>query len=458
MIAALRFAILVLCLAASETVVSARAAQSAMMGMKIDHVSTDSGVTEIVVTGSRFILLPNGTLSCSQRIPRERKILEVQLGSLGRFKVEKEDDFSVVASSPRLDLIFQGDSLVIFRARVDLTIRFKGLFKPAYRYEKEGRQIFIDGTGGFGLFPVMPVSRPVAGAGSPGLEAEYRLAAGDELWVSIFPPRAANPARTAQAIAHEGTASVPYPPNDVIRADARYCKVLAIHAYFWSDVPDSLKPKTGKYANRPNPWLTPLHIPYDLREFTRVRDEAHRLGMKVVVYLSPYYSTAPDIGAEMRRVVHDYQVDGLYFDGISMDFRKSYRIVRQAREILGGDRILYVHCTSDPLGSGRIYCPFIDSYADYILRGEAGRQGLDLFDFLRWTVSGSNISNAVGYWCYYGSTGQQGYVNRVPTEDDIDAALGAGVRIWRTGQAWSSQPRELARFDKYYFQRARSAR
>ncbi len=142
----------------------------------------------------------------------------------------EKGDFSCVASSRQLDLIFQGDSLVIFRPRVDLTIRFKGLFKPAYRYEKGGRQIFIDDTGGFGINPIMPESEPLAATGSPAVEGGYRLTAGDELWVSIFPPRPANPVRMAQAIAHEGTASVPYPPNDVIRADARYCRVLAIHA------------------------------------------------------------------------------------------------------------------------------------------------------------------------------------------------------------------------------------
>ena len=186
-----------------------------------------------------------------------------------------------------------------------------------------------------------------------------------------------------------------------------------------------------------------------MEEFIRVRDEAHKRGMKVVVYLSPYYSTAPDIFAEMQRVLNEYKVDGLYFDGISMDFRKSYAVIRRAREILGDNRILYVHCSSDPLYDGRIYCPFIDTYADYILRGEPGVWGLKLDDFLRWTLSGYNISNAVGYWCYYGSNQQQGYdaelspsrastSRSVPTTEPIDAALRNKVYIWRQGQGWSS--------------------
>jgi len=121
---------------------------------------------------------------------------------------------------------------------------------------------------------------------------------------------------------------------------------------------------------------------------------------------------------------------------------------RAARDRLGEDRILYIHCTSDPLGSGRIYCPFIDTWADYILRGEAGRQGLELEPFLRWTISARNISNSIGYWCYYGSTGKPGYVNQVPTSEEIQVALKTGARIWRTGMV------ELpggARFDREYY-------
>jgi len=211
------------------------------------------------------------------------------------------------------------------------------------------------------------------------------------------------------------------------------------------------------------PFAAAKHVPLDMKDFIRVRDEAHRGGMKVVVYLSPFYSTAPDIFAEMRRVLDEYQLDGLYFDGISMDFRKSYAIARQARAILGENRILYVHCSSDPLDDGRIYCPFIDTYADYILRGEAGVWGLKLDDFLRWTISGYHISNAVGYWCYYGSNRQQGYdagtpksgayVDALPTTEHIDAALRDKVLIWRQGQSWSeTKPKDsLAAYDKEYY-------
>ena len=138
--------------------------------------------------------------------------------------------------------------------------------------------------------------------------------------------------------------------------------------------------------------------------------------MKLVVYFSPYYYkqvqriAGDDFVAEMKRAIQEYRVDGLYFDGISMDFRQSYRIIREARRLLGDKGVLYVHCSIDPLGI-EIYCPFIDTYADYILRGESGR-GQQRRNSYRWTVSGYNISNTVGYWCYYGFDRQAGLCER----------------------------------------------
>jgi hypothetical protein len=298
----------------------------------------------------------------------------------------------------------------------------------------------------------------------------YDFSAGDETWVSVFPPRPYNWNRAFEALEHDGGEGAnAYPTNEQIAAAAKYCKVLTLHAGIWQDIPQDLKvklspvPRYKQYVHGSMPFAATKHVPLNMAEFIRTRDEAHRLGMKVVVYVSPFYSTAPDIYAEMRRVLSEYQLDGLYFDGISMDFRKSYEVITRAREILGDDRILYVHCSSDPLNDGRIYCPFIDTYADYILRGEPGVWGLKLDEFLRWTISGYNISNAVGYWCYYGSNRQQGYnasapragkyFNTLPTSEHIDAAIRNKVFIWRQGQDWSKPETKdaLAAFDKEYY-------
>jgi hypothetical protein len=458
-----------------------------VMGMRIVSVTEQAGRIAIATTGARFELEGQETILCWQRIPRDRRVLQISFAqAVGPYHIQKKNEFSCTVSCQAGTLTFQGDSLVILRINKDTKISFQGFFRPAYHFEKAGKWISMDADGGFGIYPVerKSLSTPVFTKLPWGLN--YTFAGGDEAWLSVFPPRPYNWNRAFAAIEHDGLPAEytpaqlegagAYPSNHLIQAAAKHCKIYTLHAYIWQDAPEEVKERltpilhTEAYAGHPQPWLTPKHVPLDMREFTRVRDEVHMYGMKLVVYLSPIYSSAPDIFAEMQRVLDEYKVDGLYFDGISMDFRKSYSVIRRAREILGDNRILYVHCSSDPLDDGRIYCPFIDTYADYILRGEAGVWRLRLDEFLRWTVSGHNISNAVGYWCYYGSNRQQGYdastpksgeyFDTVPTSGMIDAALRNKVFIWREGQQWSlaGSKEALAKFDQDYYSKVEQLR
>ncbi len=450
------------------------------LGMRIDSVIQKGELITVTTTGAKFQIDGQRAIRCWQRIPREREVLRVSFEKpVGPFRIVRKDRFTCTLSCQAGELTFHGDSLAIMKLNGTVKAVFQGLFAPAYHFEKQGKWILIDGEGGFGIYPVAKKTTGSPAAFTPPWEITYDFVKGDEAWLSVFPPRPFNWKRAGEAIEHDGLSEEStaaqfegegaYPTDAEIQDAAKHCKVLALHAYVWQDAPEDVKARmipikhTEKYAGYPQPWLAAKHIPRDINELNRVREEAHRDGMKVVAYISPFYSAAPDIVVEMQRVLDEYKLDGLYFDGISMDFRKSYAIIRRAREILGDDRILYVHCSNDPLGDGRIYCPFIDTYADYILRGESGVWGRQLDDFLRWTVSSYNIGNAVGYWCYYGSNQQQGYgaaapksgdyVGNIPGEQSIDAALRNKVFIWRQGQEWN-QPNKRDRlrvFDEHYY-------
>ena len=116
--------------------------------------------------------------------------------------------------------------------------------------------------------------------------------------------------------------------------------------------------------------------------------------MKFLVYFSPYYSNAPDLLVEMKRVLYEYDVDGLYFDGwlgVRDDFRAGYHLMRRARALLG-ERILYLHSSSEPFGTCSVYLPFVYAYADYVLSGEAGRSGLEMDEFGWWTEAEGNLA------------------------------------------------------------------
>jgi hypothetical protein len=417
------------------------------MGMRIDTIAQNDEGARVVTTGAEFVLERTGRIRCFQRIPERREVAQIEIPpETSPLKLEGQTDFACLFSGRGITLTFQGDSLLIVKADHDLKLGVKGLFKPAYRADKEGKWLFIDGKGGLGIYPT---SEKMTGSPDAG-QSPWRLACamqkGEEIWISVFPPRPYNWKRAyGDLMAHEGSeAPYVYPSTALIQSTARYCKVMVVHSRFWP-------------GGDREPWKIAEFVPKDRKEFDRVRDDLHRAGMKFVPYFSPYYYSGKDFFAEVRRALDDYKVDGLYFDGVTMDFRTSYEIVRRTRQMLGDDRILFRHCTTDPLASARVYCPFIDTYCDYIYRGEAGRAGLELDDFLRWTLSGYNISNAVGYWVYTGSTGKPGYVRQAPTRDHIQAALRHEVRLPRTEigyeehLGWEPNDGHLALFDQYYY-------
>ena len=158
--------------------------------------------------------------------------------------------------------------------------------------------------------------------------------------------------------------------------------------------------KTLKECYNDASWACYNYEPVDESELMRVVDTSHSLGMRVIPYMSPFYSSAKGkyFVEKVKEMLGKFRMDGVYFDGVSSDILYSYRMVREIREVLG-DKILYVHCTSDPLMSTTIYCPFIDTYADYILRAEHIKSFTD--EYLRYVISGYNISNSIGYICYY---------------------------------------------------------
>lgn len=416
-----------------------------IFGMKIEQVSNKEEGVEILTTGAKFLLQDDGILHSWQRIPAEREVakLKIPLENFP-FEITEENGFTVVFSGQGLDLVFQGDSLVIIRPKKEFDIFFTGLFNPVYQAGKEGKWIFIDSVGGFGVYPVEKKQTQIPEVNNVPWNLKYSLTAGEEIWFSVFPPRPYNWERVFEQVAHTGKQEEPYSPDDLISSAAKHAKVFALHSFFWP-------------GGDREPWLIPSFIPSDMNEFIRVRDEVHKNGMKFVVYMSPYYSTAPDFFAEMKRALEEYEVDGVYFDGISFDFRESYRIIRQAREILGNEKILYVHSSTDPFNSITLYAPFIDTYADYMLRGEAGRPaGTELEDFLHWTVSGYNISNTIGYWLHYGSgeIGQPDYVFTLPSGEDIDSALANHVYFCWSDTMYRDAPTErLEEFRKEYYQK-----
>lgn len=419
--------------------------ESVLMGMKLEKVREEKSGIQVVATGSEFLISWDGVIRCFQRIPSRHEVAKVRLPQdVLPLRLGKKNVFSCQVMGKNFSLIFQGDSLMILRPSQATQILVEGLLEPIYRVYREGTGFFITQTGGFGVYPINKVKTNEPDFQKTPWEIKYNLTSGNDVWISVFPPRPYNWQRAFEPLAHEGGGDPHeekyfYPSDSTIRSAARYCDIFVVHSFIWPG------------GNQP-PWLIPKFVPTNMEKFNRMRDIVYATGMKIVLYMSPFYYSGNNFFGEMHRVLKEYKVDGVYFDGVSMDFRKSYRTVRKARQILSSERILYIHCSTDPLGYVDMYCPFIDTYADYTLRGEAGRAGQSLDNFLRWIVSGYNISNAVGYWCRHGSTTDKtGYVYVVPTSKEIDTALSNKAWIVRTEDVWRQHNGDVDAFDREYY-------
>jgi len=432
-----------------------------LMGMGIESARARRGRFTILTPGARVELEGDGMLNVRQRIGAERDLISCQTPPhLAPWRISRRTPFRCKLAGNGLDLTIQGDSVLILAPRQNLRLAFEGHFQPHYSQETRGNRLLLDPVGGCGFFGIPPRPTEISKAETPSWSLKCHLARWDELWVSICPPRPLNQERLHQSISHEGGLEGSYPSGDIIRSAAKHCQIFALHSGWEKDAPDWAEDPPGGGYPHPKPWETDAHVPANPKEFARVRDHVHKLGMKFVPYLSPYYSNAPDVFAEMKRVLDEYGADGLYFDGwigVRDDFRAGYRLMRRARAILG-DRLLYLHSSTEPFGNCKVYLPFAYAYADFVLSGEAGRYGLGLEEFLRYSVGQHQISNSVGVWCHYGSwSDEPGYHNVVPKREHVEMALRNNVRFWRQTQAWSKFRRELARFDRQYYGALRRA-
>ena len=296
-----------------------------LFGMRLEKIAPSDNGTRVITTGTEFLLEKGGRIRCFQRIPQRREVARIVIppGAVP-LSLKGQTDFACLFSAPGMSLTLQGDSLVIIKADEDVKLTIQGLFKPAYQADQQGKWLFIDGQGGFGIYPTAEKKTP-----SPNVDArvwpiDYTMRKGEEIWISVFPPRPYNWKRAYEdPMAHEGNEPpYTYPSTELIESSEKYCKVMVVHSWYWPG------------GDRP-PRKIPQFVPKNMKEF--------------------------------------------------------------------------------------------------------------------------NISNAVGYWVYTGSTGKPGYVRQAPSREHIDAAIRNEVRIPRTeigyekNLGWEPNDGHLEFFDEYYY-------
>jgi hypothetical protein len=296
-----------------------------------------------------------------------------------------------------------GDSMLDILTILKLHIKCSIFFQPEYDAAYESNRILIDPVGGVGFYPCKNLtasSDPDRTDGGYVLNYEFNHV--NRFLVSVFPPRQFNVKQSYDdRIYHWGGYRLP--DDDMLRRIAETSTILVLHH-------DTIWKGKYTYHGRPVTTVTEIYAdasysPYyydflDEARMIEVLKLSRELGLRVVPYMSPFYSMArdDDFFERAEAILTKFGFDGLYFDGIALDVIETYRIIKRARALIG-DGFLYYHCTGDPIGT-RAFCPFIDAYADCILRAEHIRN----FDetYLRYVISGRNISNTIGLACTSG--------------------------------------------------------
>lgn len=399
--------------------------------LEVVRVTDEPSQVVVETTGARFVITRTNParIELVQKINGPRDLCQIEIDtSFANLTVDYRDRHQCVLYVPVGDFGFNicihGDSLLYLRAGRDASCRMRGQWVPEYSYSEAGNLLFLDRTGGYGQY-VLPSAFPWGGriiAPEPGVsfsatgwETYLKLPVHRVLLACVAPPREFDwRSSEGDRIVHhfiqnrrpDGTWNY-FPPDSTIKEYSRYGNVLVLH--IWQRGAGPLRGNQVdniETMRKAAPWASRFNVPLDEREFRRTIRVAQRLHMRVLPYLSPasFPGTSQEFLGELKRLMDVYAVDGFYFDGVSGDILEGYEIMKGARGVIGREKLLYVHVPSPILGTSYlegkyVYCPFIDTYANFILRAEH----IDTFNdvTLRYTISGYNISNSIGFVCNY---------------------------------------------------------
>jgi len=429
-------------------------------GMVVQAAAAKGDSFHVITTGAQIVGEAGGRVRFAQRIGTSRRVVTLELGVPirgAKLTHSGPGRACISLSSPPVSIRVNGDSLFMLHVHEPLTIRVRSHIAPGWSGSFGANHLLADELGAFGLYCS---ERDLPDGFDPYSEtvATYPLPADAVLWVGVCPPKPYDWERSLKdnVVWHWSNVEG-YPPDEELRAWREYGNIVLLQSevMLWKDWNRSFVPREGAL------------------EFGRVRRTLHDLGMRFIVYTSPYYflkgtalephamNSFEDFAgwppgtptgenmelflAEITKVMREYRPDGLYFDGQYTENPAAlYALARRARAIVGEAGILEWHSTG-ALGAGQCYLPQADAYVDFILRGEGAGHLYADFDYLRYFVSGYNINNCIGVLC----NNDDRYA---ASADLTDRLLRANAR-YHTLAGWIAQPAVMDELRAHYIPR-----
>jgi len=408
-----------------------------MFGMKVDKVSEGRDDISVATTGALYVIKKScseGEILCYQNLNEKRLVATLHINvPLDRLMVEwKYGENCIIHQEgylgPDVTIRMNCDSILSVTSGRALQATYTGEIPYEYAVVEHGNFIVADQEGGVGAYPLgmTGMAPPPTSVSFSGKTWRFSLslASNQRFLTSVFPPRPFDWKKSfKERIVHHYSYGKPYPSDEELEEWSNYGNIMVLHENVWhgkyTRTGKVLKSMRDAYGDAS--WNSRRYVPRDEVELRRIVESAHQNGMKLLLYMSPYYfiGELEEYMKEISSAIKKYQFDGLYWDGISVDVWKGYQAIRSFREIMG-DKTLYVHhpTTVGSLERNPIPCPFIDTYADYTLKAEhikdVGQK------YLRYYVSGYNMGNSVGYLCNY---------DYPLTQELVDQVLEANIRL-----------------------------
>lgn len=431
---------------------------NAQFGMAVESAE-DGPIARVITTGGEFVIdKSKDTIECKQRIAKQRTVTIIKLakGSLKNVNITYKTSGAAIFYGNGSTVRINGDSLLMIQPVKNGSIKATLGFVPDYHSEFYGNYNFFDPDGGVSFFEHGKCPKSIMDAAKDPVTVEWPWKGGDVFWAGISPPKP-----------YDWNATI---KNKVVRwgnDEDRFMYPSDLEIYRFSN--NGFGNILFLMCDQWKHWNLDLTVK-NLSELKRVINTSHEYGMKVMVYASPMYfikgtsvesraSKEPGVyigwhmGSnedlyikEATRIVKEYGVDGLYFDGIypsRQALATEYHLSRVSRDLVGPNGILEYHNTTDALGDGHIgtYFPTLHAYYDYILNSEGEEKRIDP-GYIRYVVSTYNISNSIAVSCFF---------NTGPNAEQVDRLIRANIHFHLPEHfIWSG---EIDVFRKYYWPR-----
>ena len=348
--------------------------------MRVEDGKTERDQIVVQTTGARYTFnLTASTILSEQRLEEQREVCSWRLSlPLSGLEVLKQNRKECVLANDRVTFGVQCDSLMVVVPHDELRMECESKIGGRWNRLAFGHLLARDDYGGFAVNPDIPSGsgraarcnadhvpgRLKAGAmdfsgrindvtylstADPGWRITWFVSPGERLAISVFPPR---PFPWADSFDRVFTLTHRSVPTDAYAKFTDQIDILIMWDFFQRS------------------WAMSWGADHRAVDEEAIRSHVAAMkqaGIHPIPYMSGWFYhslDAKEFAGEVKRLRDTYGFEGVYYDGIPLDWVVAYEEMRLTRELYPDGVLILHHTYPAPLYEGSIELPAIASYAD----------------------------------------------------------------------------------------------